>query len=96
MSEKKSKTKSKTGQKSQRVSVITTERFKRNYMEQMLKELKRDEKWKIAIAEELNCNKKETKNRILEKFQKILNSSIANSLVEIDKECEGLTFRINS
>ena len=92
MSEKKLKRKSKTCQKSQHTTVITTERFKRNYMERILKELKKDEKWKLTIAEELNCNRKESKNKTLEKFQKILSSSIANSLVEIDKECETLTF----
>ena len=61
-------------------------------MERMLKEVKKDEKWKKSIAEELNCDRKETRSKILEKFQKILHSSISNSLVEVDQNCENITF----
>ena len=72
--------------------ILTTERFRRNYMDKMLQEVKRDEKWRNAIAEELNCMEKKTKYKIIEKFQKILTSSISNSLVEIDKVKESITF----
>ena len=58
----------------------------------MLKEVKRDEKWMKSIAEELNCDMKETRSKILEKFQKILHSSISNSLVEVDQNCENIMF----
>ena len=58
----------------------------------MLQEVKRDEKWRNAIAEELNCMDKKAKYKIIEKFQKILTSFICNSLVEIDKVKESITF----
>ena len=60
-------------------------------MDKMLQEVKRDGKWRNAIAE-LNCMEKKTKYKIIEKFQKILTSSISNSLVEIDKVKESITF----
>ena len=58
----------------------------------MLQEVKRDEKWRSAIAQELNCTETKAKYKIIEKFQKILTSSISNSLVEIDKVKESITF----
>ena len=61
-------------------------------MDKMLQEVKRDEKWRNAIVEELNCTKKKAKYKIIEKFQKILTSSISNSLAEIDKVKEFITF----
>ena len=61
-------------------------------MDKMLQEVKRDKKWRNAIAEELNCTEKKTKYKIIEKFQKILTYSISNSLVEIDKVKESITF----
>ena len=61
-------------------------------MDKMLQEVKRDETWRNAIAEELNSMEKKTKYKIIEKFQKILTSSISNSLVEIDKVKESITF----
>ena len=42
--------------------------------------------------EELNCTEKKAKYKITEKFQKILISSISNSLIEIDKVKESITF----
>ena len=60
-------------------------------MDKMLQEVKRVEKWRSAIAEELNCMVKKAKYKIIEKFQKILTSFISNSLVEIDKVEESIT-----
>ena len=62
-------------------------------MDKMLQEGKSDKKWRTAIAEELNCTEKQAKYKVIEKFQKILTSSISNSLVEIDKVKESITFR---
>ena len=62
-------------------------------MDKMLQEVKRDKKWRNAIAEELNCMEKKAKYKIIEKFQKIPTSSISNALVEIDKVKEFITFR---
>ena len=81
----KMRNKSKTPQKPQTDSDETT-------WTKMLQEVKRDEKWRNAIAEELNCMEKKVKYKIIEKFQKILTSSISNSLVEIDKVKESITF----
>ena len=88
---RKMRNKSKTPQKAQRTTILTTDQFRRNYMDTMLQEVKRDGKWRNAIAEELNCMEKKTKYKIIEKFQKILTSSISNSLVEIDKVKESIT-----
>ena len=84
--------KSKTPQKTQRSTILTTRKFSRNYMDKMLKEMERDEKWKTIISEELNCQPKETRRKVLEKFQKILASSLSNALIEVDKEEESITF----
>ena len=84
--------KSRTPQKAQRTMILTTDQFRRNYIDKMLQEVKRNEKWRNAIAEELNCMEKEAKYKIIEKFQKILTSSISNSLIEIDKVKESITF----
>jgi len=80
------------GEKRQRTTILTTEKFKRNYVEKMLKEVKKDEKWKMNIAEELNCQKNEVKKKILEKLQKALTSSMSNSLLEIDEKYEHILF----
>ena len=61
-------------------------------MDKMLQEVKRDGKWRNTIADKLNCTEKKTKYKIIEKFQKILTSFISNSLVEIDKVKESITF----
>ena len=84
--------KSKMPQKTQRTTILTTEKFRRNYMDKMLKEMKRDEKWKTIISQELNCRPKETQYKVLEKFQKILSSSLFSALIEVDKEKESITF----
>ena len=84
--------KTKKSGKKQPTTILAAEKFKRNYMEKMLKELKKDEKWKMSIAEELNCKTCEVKKKILEKFQKILTSSMSNSLLEIDEKYEHIMF----